>query len=142
MSLRFISYRTRSNREVVDYLRLRWGYDQNVIDGVVARLRSADLVNDARFAASWVADRVSLRPHSRRRLAAELYQKGLSSDDVEVALSGLSADDYREMLAGVAVKKRREVGYQDDQKLIAFLSRQGYAHEDIVEALRLAAFET
>jgi len=133
-AVRFISYRTRSHREVRDRLK-KSEYDAAVIDDVLSRLKQNGLLNDLNFGSAWVADRMNLKPRSRSVLASELYQKGLDSETIKSTLAEVSKEDYRDMIIKLIAKKRRETRYQDDAKLMAFLGRQGYSYEDIRGAL-------
>jgi regulatory protein len=133
-AVRFISYRARSYREVLDRLK-KSEYDSTVAEDVLSRLIRNGLLNDLNFGSSWVADRMNLKPRSRSVLASELYQKGLDSEAIKSTLAEVSSEDYRAMIVKLIAKKRRQTRFQDDAKLIAFLGRQGYSYEDIRGAL-------
>jgi regulatory protein len=85
---RFLSYRPRSTAEVRKRL-LQKGYDEQVVQSVIARLTELSLLDDAGFAAYWVEQREAFRPRSRRALRYELFQKGVSREIVEHALAEL-----------------------------------------------------
>jgi regulatory protein len=134
VAIRFLSYRQRSCREVREYLE-RKEYATPVIESVVDRLLAAGLLDDAKFAQAWVADRMALRPRSRRMLMQELCQKGVSQDDIGSGLAELPDEEYALIIRRLVEKKRREVRYRDDQKLIQYLLRQGFGFADIKLAL-------
>ena len=70
---------------------------------------------------------------SVRRLKLELAQKGIENDIVERLIAeNIRSDD--EELQKIIVKKRRKYA-DDEQKLIAYLVRQGFAYEDIKRTL-------
>lgn len=137
-AVRFLSYRARSQREVRDYLG-RKEYPEPVIDAVVERLTASRLLDDIRFAQAWVADRMALRPRSRRVLTQELRLKGVGQDDITVALEGISEDDYASTLKRIVDKKRREPRFADNKKLTQYLMRQGFGFADIKLALEDSA---
>ena len=75
-----------------------------------------------------------LKSISKRRLAQELRQKRISDDIIQTALNNDEADELgvlRELIA----KKRLQTRYQDDLKLMQYLSRQGFSYGDIKTVL-------
>jgi regulatory protein len=140
-AIRYIGYRPRSRREVTDYLR-RKEVAPDQIEAVLTKLEAAGLVNDADFAASWVASRQALKPRSKRVLMQELMQKGVSRDDIVESLSEIDPDSELETLVGVARRKSSLRQYQDEKKLIGYLGRQGYTYDLIKKALARLNEET
>ena len=134
MALRLLGIRPRSVREMRDYL-VRKGYAPEEALAVVEQLQGAGLLNDAQFAASWVASRQALRPRSRRMLEQELSAKGLTKDDIGAALGELDAADELGSLVRLAQKKRRLPQYHEAERLIGYLGRQGYSYDLIKKAL-------
>jgi len=133
-SIRYLSVRARSVKEVRDYL-VRKGVDEGLIGVVVERLERAGLLNDRDFAAAWVTDRQLLRPRSRRRLEQELMVKGVSSENIGAVMGELGQEDELQSLMAVIEKKRRLAQYQEQDKLIGYLARQGYKYDLIKKAL-------
>ncbi len=129
-----LSYRRRSRRELADYLK-RKGYDEDISASVMRRLEDVGLLDDAAFAAAWIADRQLLRPRSRRILQVELMKKGIDRDIITDALSRVSEDSQLDALTDLIERKRRQSSYADPQKLMAFLARQGYGYDQIKKAL-------
>jgi regulatory protein len=133
-ALRYIAYRRRSERELTDYLR-RKEYEAEVIEPVLERLREVSLIDDRAFAAAWIADRQLLRPRSRRVLEQELLKKGIDRELAHDALAELDDDDQATVLMNLIERKRRLTQYQDPQKLLAYLGRQGFGYAEIKKAL-------
>lgn len=129
-----LSYRRRSRRELADYLK-RKEYDEDIAASVIRRLEDLRLIDDAAFAAAWIADRQLLRPRSRRTLQVELMKKGIDRDTIADALSQVSEDSQLEALTDLIARKRRQSSYSDPKKLMAFLARQGYGYDQIKKAL-------
>lgn len=128
-----IARRVRSEWEVRDYLK-RKGYDPELIDEIVKRLYGIDLLNDAEFARMWIDNRRLLKATSTRRLQMELRQKHISDDIIRSSLANDLADE-RAIVHDLVVRKRKIARFQDDQKLIAYLMRQGFNYDDIKQAL-------
>jgi regulatory protein len=132
-ALNLISHRPRSEKELRDYLK-RKEYDEAVTKSVLARLTERGYVNDADFAKRWVATRRLLKLTSQRRLSAELRQKGIASDIIAQVLAE-DGTDQGEVLRDLVARKRHQTKYQDDLKLMQYLSRQGFGYDEIKTAL-------
>jgi SOS response regulatory protein OraA/RecX len=76
-----------------------------------------------------------LKPSSRRKLVADLRKKHIDPDIIESAI-GSEKDDERAALKATIERKRRQTKYQNDEKLMQYLARQGFNYQDIKEALR------
>lgn len=130
-ALKFIGYRPRSEREIRQNLS-EHKIAEEVISGVVERLRQGGLVDDAAFAQNWVENRGDFRPRSRRALAIELRQKGIADEVVEQAIA---ETDDAEMAYQAAVKQARKLNRLDwpefRRKLGGFLARRGFSYEVI-----------
>ncbi|MDB5163498.1 MAG: regulatory protein RecX [Candidatus Saccharibacteria bacterium] len=131
--LDLIARRKRSEWEIRDYLK-RKDYQPPLIEQVLNRLRQAGFVNDADFARAWVNNRRLLKATSKRRLQQELRQKRLSDEVIAQALEEDQTDE-RDVLKELVAKKRQQTRYQDDLKLMQYLSRQGYNYADIKSAM-------
>jgi regulatory protein len=134
LAVRFISYRPRSIEEMRTYFR-RKSVDDDVAEATIVNLEKQGLLSDRTFAASWIANRQIQRPRSKRRLAQELQAKGLSQDDIEVALMEVDNESEIDNLVRLIEKKRHLSQYQSSEKLIGYLLRQGYPYELTKKAL-------
>jgi regulatory protein len=129
--LNFLAIRPRSTREVREYL-FKKKYDEQIQTRILGRITEKGYVNDAAFAASWVRSRAATKPVSRRRLQAELAGKGVKGESQQQAMEGY---DERAALQKIIDKKRHHSRYQDRQKFIAYLARQGFPYDLIQELL-------
>ena len=132
-ALRYVALRLRSKWEVEFYLQ-RKGASPALIDSILNKLSNVDLINDEKYAHSFVHDRTLLRPTSRRKLIAELKKKRISSDIIERVLSDEEVDE-QSALQAIIERKKRQSKYQDDLKLMQYLARQGFGYGDIKKAL-------
>jgi len=134
-SLDMLSRRARSEWELRDYLR-RKDYEPEVIEQIIARLKKSQYIDDYNFAKAWVDNRRLLKATSKRKLSQELKQKRVEQSVID----GVLAEDDTDELAVIReliVKKRTQSRYQDDQKLIVYLLRQGFSYGDVKEAIKL-----
>lgn len=133
--LAYVARRMRSEGELRDYFR-RKQYDDALGDQLVARLRHAGLVDDRDFAQRWVENRRLLKPVSSRRLKLELKQKHISDQIISEVLNVDAADaDDKQALRELIAKKRTQSRYQERDKLMAYLLRQGFSYDDVKAGL-------
>ena len=125
---RLLDYRPRSAAEVQRRLREKDIPDE-VISDVSERLQRSGLVNDERFAQTWVENRSAFRPRGRRLLAAELRQRGVESEAIEQALDGL---DEEELAYQAGLKQSRRLAGLErvdfQRRLAGFLLRRGFGY--------------
>lgn len=136
--------RPHSERETRDYLRRagmakrkKNGEQSNpipgdILDRVLDRLIEKKYVDDERFTKFWVENRNLKKGVSRRRLNAELSAKGIDKAIIEEVFDESERSDDDELRKVIDKKAAR---YDDEQKLIAYLARQGFAYDDIKSAL-------
>lgn len=136
LALAYVARRMRSEGELRDYFR-RKQYDAALGDQLMARLRHVGLVDDREFAQHWVENRRLLKSISSRRLRLELKQKHISDQIIAEVLSAdtVGADD-RHALQELVAKKCTQSRYQERDKLMAYLLRQGFSYDDVKDALQ------
>lgn len=131
--LDLISRRPRSEGEVRDYLR-RKKYSEEEVTKILNVLSMKGYIDDVDFAKRWVDNRRLLKPISQRKLRLELKQKRISEEIIEKVLLADNTDE-KATIKELIAKKSRQTRYQDKQKLIQFLARQGFNYGDIKDAL-------
>lgn len=143
-ALEYSLIRPRSKREVGDYLyrktlskmdktgTLRPGISSLQADRVLSRLVDRGYVDDLRFAKHWVENRFLKKGVSERRLQSELSKKGISRD---VILSVINDSDRNNDTEIIKIINKKLNKYNDENKLIAYLARQGFNYDDIKSAL-------
>ena len=108
------------------------GIPPDITERVFTRLEEKGHIDDEKFARFWVESRNQTKGTSKRKLTAELRAKGVDASIIESALAGSERSDESELMKMIEKKRRR---YPDDQKLIAYLARQGFNYDDIRTAL-------
>lgn len=147
-ALEYSIMRPHSSREMRDYLwrktrttkyksrtgeiKEREGVSQDICDRVYERLVEKGYINDENFARWWVDNRNLRKGTSRRKLQAELQQKGINSGIISSILEVSPRTDADE-LSKIVAKKRAK--YPDETKLMQYLARQGFSYDDIKSAL-------
>ena len=134
LALAYVARRMRSEGELHDYFR-RKQYAPELAEQLLAKLRRLRFVDDAEFARRWVENRRRLKATSTKKLRLELRQKKVNSEVIQTVLAEDETDE-RQLLRDLVEKKRRISRYQDDQKLMMYLARQGFTYDDIKAALQ------
>jgi len=128
-AVNFLSYRDRTQAEVRNHLHAL-GVQAETVEWVMERLERSRLVDDQRFVHNWVENRNEFRPRSRKALAYELRQKGISEGAIQDALEDHNED---EMAYQAAVKQAGKLAHlewpQFRQKMYAHLARRGFNYE-------------
>ena len=130
-AFRFLSYRPRSESEIRERLRQR-GFDMDIQEAVIVRLREQGLGDDKAFAQFWKENRESFSPRSQRLTRLELRRKGVADDIIDEVVSTIDDDSnaYR-----AAVSKARSLPRADfehfQHRLGEFLKRRGFGYEVI-----------
>lgn len=144
-SLEYALTRPRSQRELRDYLYrktrdtrtktgdIKKGVSVELTERVFNRLLEKGYLNDEKFAQFWVENRNVRKGTSMRKLQAELQAKGVSGAIIQSVLGDTDRSDIEELRKVIAKKAGR---YDDEQKLMVYLARQGFRYDDIKEALR------
>jgi regulatory protein len=147
-ALEYALLRPHSKREIENYLwrktrparykardgqiKDRPGVSKIIADRVLTRLIEKGHVDDEKFARFWVENRHRSKGISRRKLMTELRQKGIEQSIIENVFNESVRSDENELPKLILKKQGR---YENEQKLIAYLARQGFSYEDIKAAL-------
>lgn len=148
-ALEYTLMRPHSAKEVRDYLwrktrttrvrvrdtneyREKPGVSKEIADRVYERLLEKGHIDDEKFTRYWVENRQLRKGISGRKLVAELRTKGVDQTLIGEIMQNSPREEKSE-IRKVLEKKRQK--YDDDQKLIAYLMRQGFNYDSIRDAL-------
>lgn len=146
-SLRFLSFRPRSEKEIRDYL-LRKGklkeidksgaekiqYEKS-IDKAISKLKKLDQINDKEFALWWVDQRKKFKRSGDRLIRLELMQKGMTRDIIEDVFqeANLATQSEYEIAEKAAEKKSNTYKKLEIReyriKMGQYLARRGFDWE-------------
>jgi regulatory protein len=128
-ALSLLSRRPRSEFELRQYFKRR-KIASRIADLVLKRLDEHGLVDDQAFAHAWVENRAAFRPRGPWALRAELRQKGVSSDAIEVALEDFDQEAAAYKAATKVAPRWQQLKSEDFQRrLNAYLSRWGFDYQ-------------
>lgn len=101
------------------------------INLVLERLVERGYVDDYKFAEYFVENRFVKKGISRRRLSMELRKKGIADSIIAKVLDDSKRNDSDELTKMIRKKRAK----YDDEKLIAYLVRQGFEYQAVREAV-------
>ena len=117
LALSYCLMRPHSKKEISDYL---W---KKTLNRKLKNRKTGEF---------WVENRNQRKGSSIKKLKSELFSKGVSLDIIEQVLSESNRNDEDEIQKIIAKKAKK---YTDEQKLIAYLARQGFSFDEIKKAL-------
>lgn len=136
-ALRFLAYRQRSEKEIIDKLKKK-GFEDKFIENTLVYLKHYGLVDDIEFAKSFMKDKINLNKYGPQRIKYELYRKGISQEIIE----GVLEEDEDEYSRALKLAKKKMSSYKNDdrnaiyRKLGGFLQRKGYSYDSISKILK------
>ena len=144
-SLRFLSFRPRSEKEVIEKLREKKA-PQEVIDRIVIQLKDHKFLNDADFAGWFIDQRLRFKPKSLGIIKLELKQKGIAPDTIEQVISNLSEETENDspkndLESAKKLVEKRLIRYKGlnrqeiYQKLGGYLARRGFNWDTIKKSI-------
>ena len=146
-ALTMLAFRARSERELRRQL-IQKGEAEEHVDAAIARLAASGLIDDAGYARQLARSRVLGPGHSRRRLQAELFRKGVERSVADEAIAEVMEDesiDTDAIIERVARRKLQSLATLEpevrDRRLWGFLARRGYDSDDIRRAIKAVTEE-
>lgn len=127
-AISYLEKSSRTEKEIRDKLK-RELYEQEIIENVIRYLDGYHYLND-----DWVAEnfvRANQFKHSRKWMEMKLAQKGIDKERVHVFFE----DEYSEKFAiekeiQKKLKGRKQITWEEKNKIMASLYRKGYSISD------------
>ena len=139
IALNALAPRAKSRGELASHLKRR-GIEEHVAVEVLDRLEKSGLVNDLEFARAWASSRMRAKNLSKRVIANELREKGVTGDLIAIALDEIDSDlEYRAALE-LGMRKARSLARFDEdvreRRLVSALQRKGFNFSVISAVLK------
>ena len=140
-ALHLLERKDYSKRELIQRLE-KDGYEAELIEKIIAYVDSFHYLDDVRVAGSYI--RVRKHQKSRRELEYKLKQRGISEEDIALAMEENYETEEGISQEALAIKKYlqkyqlEELSYEEKQKIAVKLYRKGYASEEIRNQLNLS----
>jgi regulatory protein len=90
-AFRLLAVRPRSEEELRSRLKQK-GFDEEVIEATITRLRELKYLDDESFAGQWARNLGANRLFGNRRIASSLREKGIPPQLIEQAIAGLRSE--------------------------------------------------
>ncbi len=128
-SIKYISFRPRSEKEVIDYLNRKikpTDFKINLINEIVFDLKKDFFLNDVEFVSWWIDQRNYFKPRGINLLKIELQKKGISKEIIDDYFSLKKQDDFE--IAKKLLSSKKSVLKKEKVKIIEFLIRKGFSY--------------
>jgi regulatory protein len=143
LSLRYLSYRPRSEKEVLDYLYEKQKKAPKLTDEIITqileKLKEYKFIDDAEFVKFWVKSRTEYKNKPIRVIEYELKQKGISQSLISENLSENKNKTDLESAKKLALKKMDFYRSLDPdkrrEKVMNYLLRKGFNYDTVKKAV-------
>ncbi len=133
--MRYLERRRRTRQEIRRKLTEK-EYSEKAVEEAIRFLEEYDMVDDEAFARAWVHDRLLKKKIGRRKLAAELSEKGVDRRLVDTVLQEvLDLETARDHALEAARGKERRLRSSEpmarERSMVTFLQSRGFGWEEI-----------
>ena len=134
ISLNFLSYKLRTEKEVVTKLKSK-NFSYEIIADVLDKLKTLDLIDDVNYAKVFINDKINLTNCSKKRIINDLYLKGIDKRVYQDYLDEVFGYNMEFDKATEAVEtkiniwKEKYQGYELKNKIITFLLQKGFNYD-------------
>ena len=104
-----------------------WGAPADLFDETVENLYANDFLNDARFCAAYVHDKVEYQSWGRLKIQAGLRALDLPEPEIRKSLDSIDENQYRKNLQSLIASRRSD----SPDKLLRFLAQRGFTYDEI-----------
>ena len=104
-----------------------WGAPAEIFESIEQKLYANDFLNDARFCAAYVHDKVVYQGWGRLKIQAGLRALGLPESEIQKSLDEIDEKQYRTNLEAL-IKQRKSDG---EEKRLRFLLQRGFTYDEI-----------
>ncbi|MFI3226858.1 MAG: regulatory protein RecX [Clostridia bacterium] len=128
-SFRILSKKAYSRHEIEQKL-IKFEYDEEIVEQVLAKLEEMKLVDDEEYA-DIIIEGYTQKGWGKQKIREELYKRGVPSDISKEKLTDYDAD-YDVILKHYENKLRGDISeYKNVEKAKAFLYRKGFSFDEI-----------
>ena len=117
----------------------QWGLDEQAQAKVMERLVAGKYVDDARYAAAFVRDKVNYNHWGRRKVEQALWMKHIDEAIVREALDAIDTGDYVSVLRPMLQQKRKHTTarseYELNMKLMKWAVSRGFTTDVIRQCM-------
>ena len=134
----YCAYQERCHQEVVQKLQ-QMGMIPLAIDTIVSHLITNNYLNEGRFASAFVSGKFNIKKWGRIRITNELKSKGVSENNIKIALKQIDEVTYYEVFDELAERKfhsmKEENLFKKRKKVVDYLRYRGWESHMIFEKI-------
>ncbi|WP_312699711.1 RecX family transcriptional regulator [Sedimentibacter sp.] len=132
--LTVLSRSLKSEKQLKEKM-LEKGYDTDLVDKVIERLKKRKYINDEYYCDSLINSRINGAKYGKRRIAQELYEKGVDREITEDKLREISDEEEFERAYELGIKKFKSIKEEDTRKksgkLSNYLIYRGFDYDTV-----------
>lgn len=131
-ALNYLSYRSRTEKEVRDYL-IKKNFRRDLIPETIDKLKKYNYLNDKEYTLRAIESNAFGKRLSKENLKRYLKQKGISDENLEFVENGIQIEDeieYCKYHFNKALKRTEGTPYKKRYpKIISYLQRRGFKRD-------------
>ncbi|MCJ8164719.1 recombination regulator RecX [Pontibacter sp. E15-1] len=135
----YCAYQERTQQEVRTKL-FSYGLEPDDVEELIVRLGQEKLLDEERYAQSYVRGKYALKKWGRRKITQGLKSKGISDYCIKQGMKEIDPEVYEENLLNLLEKKnateKEKNPFTRRQKLTYFLMSKGYEGDLVQDALK------
>jgi len=135
----YCAYQERTQQEVRSKL-YTYGLEPDDVEELIVRLSQEKLIDEERYAQSYVRGKYALKKWGRRKITQGLKSKGISDYCIKQGMKEIDPEVYGENLLSLLEKKntaeKEKNPFIRHQKLTYFLVSKGYENDLVQDALK------
>jgi regulatory protein len=134
---RYLSYRPRSEEELRQRLK-QHGYNSEVLEKTITKLKELNLIDDAAFAQFWKNNRLAFKPKSKRLIMKELRDKKIAPEVIEQVTQDIDDEANAYGLGFSRMHALTRLNYSDFyRRLSSYLGYRGFSYGVIKHVIAL-----
>lgn len=110
-----------------------WGSTAQTAEQIIAELIEERYIDEERYVALYIRSKVGLQHWGKRKIASQLYGKGIANDLIEKGLREIDEDEYKRIANAVAQKKwiqTQGAGRERTRRVTQYMLSRGYEMGD------------
>jgi len=116
------------------------GATPEITGRIISRLLKEKFIDEARFARSFVNDKLRYNKWGRIKISYELQKKNIPAAIREEALSGINEEEYHSILSALLKSKKKTTKGKDDRdvfsKLLRFATGKGFESRESIPLIK------
>lgn len=146
LSLRFLSYRPRAEKEILDYLNKKAAKSKNlteeIIAQIIAKLAEYKFIDDLEFAKFWVEQRTKFKHKPIWTIKFELKQKGIKEEVVDEVLQKFDESRSLDLESAEKLAEKKLDFYRNlppqkrREKVMSYLLRKGFGYDIVKKVIK------